>query len=196
MYEDFLSALYFLECAQFSIVHTCLTAALHLDALRLSLTYRVKQKKFLLSSVTHVPSGLLGCALAAYISGQKDGGIIQTCRNFFARPCSDSGNGPGASRGRLCLCCLPLYFLWPYFLFAELMAHWSQPWYRVILFLTEEKSCVALLLHPELCHLSFRLLPSSLVSVIIILFSLIPLWPHPSQPSPHSQWVARWLWYI
>ena len=27
--------------------------------------YRVEQKKTLLSSVTHVPSGLMGCALAA-----------------------------------------------------------------------------------------------------------------------------------
>ena len=41
-------------------------------------------KKILLSSVTHVPSGLIGCALAACVSGQKEGGNIQTCRNFFA----------------------------------------------------------------------------------------------------------------
>ena len=44
-------------------------------------------KKTLLSSVTRVPSGLMGCALAAEVSGQKEGGKIQTCMNFFARPC-------------------------------------------------------------------------------------------------------------
>ena len=47
-----------------------------------------RAKQILLSSVTHVPSGLMGCALAAYVSGQKEGGTIQTCRNFLARPCT------------------------------------------------------------------------------------------------------------
>ena len=46
-----------------------------------------RAKKFLLSSVTHVPSGLMGCALAALVSGQKEGEKIQTCRNLFAQPC-------------------------------------------------------------------------------------------------------------
>ena len=43
-------------------------------------------KTILLSSVTHVPSGLIGCALAAYVSGQKEGGRIQTCRIFSHGP--------------------------------------------------------------------------------------------------------------
>ena len=40
-------------------------------------------KKILLSSVTHVPSRLMGYALAVQVSGQKEGGKIQTCKNFF-----------------------------------------------------------------------------------------------------------------
>ena len=46
-----------------------------------------RAKKILLSSVTHVLSGLLGCALAAlnwWVVGRRE---IQTCRNFFAPPC-------------------------------------------------------------------------------------------------------------
>ena len=37
--------------------------------------YRVEQKKALLSSVTHVPSGLMGCASAAFrLVGGRDAG--------------------------------------------------------------------------------------------------------------------------
>ena len=59
---------------------------------RLRASVRVQNgvKKILLSSVKHVPSGLIGCALAAKVSGQKEGGKIQTCRNFFARPCTST----------------------------------------------------------------------------------------------------------
>ena len=42
-----------------------------------------RAKKFLLSSVTHVPSGLMGCASAAlswWVAGRRE---IQTWRNFF-----------------------------------------------------------------------------------------------------------------
>ena len=53
----------------------------------LEVEYRV-EKKILLSLVTHVRSRLMGCALAAWVSGQKEGGKIQTCINFFARPCT------------------------------------------------------------------------------------------------------------
>ena len=59
---------------------------------RYSLAVQGRAKKILLSSVTHVPSRLMGCALAALVSWQKEGGKIQTCRNFFARPCTCSHN--------------------------------------------------------------------------------------------------------
>ena len=47
-------------------------------------------KKFLLSSVTHVLSGLMGCALAAlswWVAWRRE---IQTCRNYFAPPCTSA----------------------------------------------------------------------------------------------------------
>ena len=49
-----------------------------------STLYRVEQKT-LQTSVTHVLSGLMGCALAAWVSGQKYGGKIQTCNDFFRK---------------------------------------------------------------------------------------------------------------
>ena len=62
-----------------------------------------RAKKFLLSSVTHVPSRLMGCALAALLSGQEEGGKIQTCRNFFAPRCKslEEGHTPGTKRATL-----------------------------------------------------------------------------------------------
>ena len=51
------------------------------------LMYSVEQK-ILLSSVTHVLSGLMGYALAVQISLQKEGGKIEKCRNVFAQPCT------------------------------------------------------------------------------------------------------------
>ena len=44
-------------------------------------------KKTLLSSVTHVSSGLMGCASAAlgrWVGGRRE---IQTCKKFFAPRC-------------------------------------------------------------------------------------------------------------
>ena len=48
-------------------------------------------KKFQLNSVTHGPSELMGCALAAlrwWVAGRRE---IQTCRNYFAPSCSGIG---------------------------------------------------------------------------------------------------------
>ena len=75
-----------------------------------STLYRVEQKT-LQTSVTHVLSGLMGCALAAWVSGQEYGGKIQTCNNFFARPSRHAcGSGAETTACPLFLPYLPLYF--------------------------------------------------------------------------------------
>ena len=63
-------------------------SAAHLSTLDKVITeqsrmYRVQQKYLLLSSVTHVPSGLMGCASAALGWWVGARGEIQTCLNFF-----------------------------------------------------------------------------------------------------------------
>ena len=60
-----------------------------------------RAKKFLLSSVTHVPSGLMGCASAAlswWVAGRRE---IQTCRIFFARPCTRGDETPYTIKAKL-----------------------------------------------------------------------------------------------
>ena len=50
-----------------------------------------RAKKIKLSSVTHVPSGLMGCASVAlgwWVGGRRD---IQTWLNFFAPRCTGLG---------------------------------------------------------------------------------------------------------
>ena len=50
---------------------------------RCDYVYRVEQKKTLLSSVTHVPSGLMSCASAALGGGWEEGGKFKHARIFF-----------------------------------------------------------------------------------------------------------------
>ena len=50
LYANFLQIFMFMLGGPFPLFHSCLQG---------------RAKKFLLSSVTHVPSGLMGCALAA-----------------------------------------------------------------------------------------------------------------------------------